>query len=87
MPSFTLRTATGRYDPAMFPRTAFAVLMLLPFATPVRAEVHEALDYDHYDALALRGHSLAAVVNAASRVIASAHSGQRYLVSRSVTPL
>jgi predicted secreted Zn-dependent protease len=50
----------------MFPRAAFAVLLLLPFAAPVRAEVHEALDYDHYDAQALRGHSLAAAVNAAS---------------------
>jgi predicted secreted Zn-dependent protease len=50
----------------MFPRTALAVLLLLPFAAPVRAEVHEALDYDHYDAQALRGRSLAAAVNAAS---------------------
>jgi predicted secreted Zn-dependent protease len=66
LPSFTLRKAKRRYDPAMSPRIAFAVLLLLPFAAPVGAEVHEALDYDHYDAQAQRGRTLAQAVNEAS---------------------
>jgi len=50
----------------MFPRTALAALLLALTAAPVRAEVHEVLDYDHYDAQAQPGRTLAAAINDAS---------------------
>jgi predicted secreted Zn-dependent protease len=63
-PPFIFGTVVRRYDPAMNPRIALCLLLLV--AAPVRAEVHEALDYDHYDARAQPGRPLAAAVNEAS---------------------
>ena len=50
----------------MTPNRVLAFLLLTLCAAPVRAEVHEALDYDHYDARAQPGRTLAAAVNEAS---------------------
>ena len=48
-------------------RLSFAFLLLsAAAAAPACAEVHEALDYDHYEARLLPGHSLAATINDAS---------------------
>jgi predicted secreted Zn-dependent protease len=48
------------------PIAAFAALACALAAAPTRAEVHEALDYDHYDAHAQPGHTLASALNEAS---------------------
>ena len=47
-------------------RVRLSLCLLLVAAAPVRAEVHEALDYGHYDARAQPGHALAEALNEAS---------------------
>jgi len=42
------------------------LFLLLAATAPASAEVHEALDYDHYDAHAQPGRALAATINEAS---------------------
>jgi len=49
----------------MFPRAATLTLLLLASA-PALAEVHEVLDYDHYDAQAQPDRTLASAINDAS---------------------
>jgi len=46
-------------------RALFACLLALA-AARVRAEVHEALDYDHYEARAVPGHAVSEALNEAS---------------------
>ena len=55
-----------QHNPAMNPPARLACLLLLALAPLARAEVHEALDYEHYVAQAQPGRAVALALNDAS---------------------